>query len=266
MEQKILDCRDYQATFIQNMNELNRNKKISAAIIQIGDRPDSNKYVAQKLKHAEAAGISVRLYKFNEDIPELLLIETIRMLNERRVPTIIQQPIPAHLDNDKLINLIDADLDIDCLTRVNIGRLYSGKPKFLPCTPSAIVSLLKRTTTIEGKNILVIGRSHIVGKPLAELLIQENATVTVAHSKSVMPDLMGDHGYDIIISAVGKAKAFKAKADILIDVGINFDGNGKMCGDFDLDNCEFNYATPVPNGVGRLTICAFIENIMKAYK
>lgn len=236
-------------------------------IVQVGDDYASCKYINQKILHGESVGMEVRHIKLHDTITTDELIQLIQHTQRDTDGIIVQLPLPKQINERAVLDSIDASKDVDCLTTINTGKLHSGKAYLKPCTPSGVIKILDKITDLEGKNALIVGRSHIVGRPLAEMLTQRNCTVTLAHSKTKDLDhLLLSGQYDIIVAAIGKPKALIANADILLDVGINFDENNKMCGDFDLDKCNFNYATPVPNGVGRMTIIGLLENVLAAAK
>ena len=237
-------------------------------IIQVGDNPASNKYIGQKIKHCEDVGINVQLIKLHHDVITLGVINVINREQQDADAIIVQLPLPPHIDERKVLEAIDPMKDVDCLTTKNIGLLHAGIPYVEPCTPSGIIEILNLwCKSLEGKSALIVGRSHIVGRPLAEMLTARDMTVTLAHSKTEnLKHMLRGHKFDVIISAVGKPKVFTAAADILIDVGINFDEENKMCGDFNLDTCSYRLATPVTNGVGRMTIIGLLRNIVKVTK
>lgn len=266
---KLIDCRAKQERAKQEIaKEIKQlNIKPTLTIIQVGDDPASNKYINQKIKHGEDVGMIVVHVKLNEATTTEGLIYLIEDEQTHADGLIVQLPLPKHIDTKRVLNAIDPKKDVDCLTLTNQGLLYAGDPYFEPCTPQGIIEAMLGYWW-SGANVLIIGRSEIVGKPLAQMLTQRNATVTLAHSKTRdLEDMLMYGEYDVIISAVGKPKAFRAlNADILIDVGINFDENGKMCGDFDLENCKYKLATPVPNGIGRMTIIGLLRNTLKACK
>lgn len=264
-----VQCKDFKEQILQNIKEevLKLNGKPKLTVIQVGDNPASNKYVNNKLKTCESVGIVTSLIKLEETASEEELVQAIKIFNHGNSNgTIVQLPLPKHINANRVVQHISPMKDVDCLTEVNIGRLHSGVPFVYPCTPLGCIKILEEQlgVNLTGKNVLVLGRSNIVGRPLASMLEQRNATVTLAHSKS---DVDYDK-YDIIISAIGQAKAIKVNNPnaILIDVGINFDENGKMCGDFDLDNSVFKYATVVPKGVGTITCAMVCNNILELYK
>ena len=264
-----VQCKDFKEQILQELKKevdsLQGRPKLT--VIQVGDNPASNKYVGNKLRTCESIGIQTSLIKLEETTTEEELVQAIRVFNQGNSNgTIVQLPLPKHIDSNKVMQSISPMKDVDCLTEVNIGKLHSGIPFVYPCTPLGCMKILEEQLEVDltGKNVLMLGRSNIVGRPLATMLEQRNATVTLAHSKSKV----NYNEYDIVISAIGQAKAIKVNNPnaILIDVGINFDENGKMCGDFDLDNSMFKYATTTPNGTGQLTCAMVCHNVIELYK
>ena len=241
-------------------------------VIQVGEDEASKVYVRQKEKLCEELGYRFIHKKLPADIEEIMLIQEIDLLNldDDVDGIIVQMPLPQHLDPIKVLNTIDPDKDVDGLTFINSGRLLQGADGFVPCTPKGIIDLLNHyNLTIEGKTCLVIGRSILVGKPMAHLLLDNNGTVVVAHSKT--PNLKElSLQADIIVSCVGKkwlvTEDMVKDGAIVIDVGINRD-NGKLYGDVDFDNVssKASYITPVPGGVGQMTVYELCENTYKAY-
>lgn len=250
------------------------NKKPSLVIIRIGNDFASGKYVANKIKRCDEVGIESKIIHFEENVKQEVVEEAILKLNKSEDITgvLLQLPIPKHLDEDYLTNLIEDDKDVDGFTIGNVGKLSLGLKGNVACTPKGIMELLKfYNIPIEGKDVLIINRSNIVGKPLAQLFLQENATVTIAHSKT-------KHLYskinnsDIVITALGKADYFSYldfnKNTVIVDVSINFDSNSKMCGDvkksdYDLLIEKGCSITPVPNGVGQMTVISLIEQTVE---
>ncbi len=228
-------------------------------IIQVGDVEASNRYVRNKVKDAEEVGIKAEVVKFPEDVIQETIETALHKIicQADDVPTgiIIQLPLPAHLDKDKLTNIIPREMDVDGF------RLDSP---YHPCTPLGIVEYLRECSfPFEGSNVVVIGRSEIVGKPVAQMLTDLNCTVTLCHSKTRNIHTFINSA-DLVICAVGKAKFLNCYPIHVpvVDVGINFDEEGKLCGDcFNTDN---RMVTPVPGGVGLLTRCALMENVVRA--
>ncbi|WP_422123178.1 bifunctional methylenetetrahydrofolate dehydrogenase/methenyltetrahydrofolate cyclohydrolase FolD [Planococcus sp. X10-3] len=240
------------------------------AVVLIGDNPASHTYVKNKKKTCEALGMRSDLLQFPETLPEADLLEVIEGLNKD--PEIhgilVQLPLPAHIDEFKVILAIDPEKDVDGFHPISVGNMMIGREGFLPCTPHGIIKLLEEYgIDPAGKHAVVIGRSNIVGKPAGQLLLQKDATVTYCHSRTVgLADYTRQA--DILISAVGRAKFLgkehiKAGA-VIIDVGMNRDDNGKLCGDVDFDDVleKASYVTPVPGGVGPMTIAMLMENTL----
>ena len=287
----IIDCKQIRE---DRINELKQKdlKGCTVAFVQLGDNPVSNVYVGNKIKLCEEVGIEVEHYHLSEDITEEQLLTAIEMLNKCSIITgiMVQLPLPKHIDENKVINAIDPNKDIDGFHHINKGKLMSGdKTAIIPCTPKGIMTILdKEGIDLKGKNVVVVGRSNIVGKPLVNLLINKGATVTCCNS-STDKDVLWKQiiNCDIFIVAIGKAKYFnknffKVSEDnelqlgvcriflkdvICIDVGINRDEEGKLCGDIDreLYPC-FKRVTSVPGGVGVTTVMSVIENIVELYE
>lgn len=249
-------------------------KKPGLVIIRVGNDPASEKYVNNKVKMCEHVGINSKVLHYKEDVTNIELFQCIKKLNSDESVTgiLIQLPLPKHLDEDYLLNIIDPKKEVDGFCVENMGRLVRGEKAPVACTPKGIITLLKEyNIPIEGKDVLIINRSNIVGKPLAHLFLEENATVTVAHSKTKNL-LQKVWNADIVVTAIGKPKFFRSTHfrinTTIIDVSINFDENGKMCGDVDKEGYEFlNYRdcniTPVPNGVGIMTVLSLIEQTIE---
>lgn len=240
------------------------------AVVLVGEDPASHTYVKNKKKTCEALGMRSDLLQFTADLKEEDLLEVIDGLN--RDPHIhgilVQLPLPTHINEFEVINAIDPEKDVDGFHPISVGNMMIGREAFLPCTPHGIIKLLEEYgINPAGKHAVVIGRSNIVGKPAGQLLLQKNATVTYCHSHT--EDLAHyTRQADILVSAVGYAK-FLGKDHIkqgavVIDVGMNRDENGKLCGDVDFDDVlgKASYLTPVPGGVGPMTIAMLMENTL----
>lgn len=250
------------------------NKILCLTVIEISNNISSNIYLKQKEKMCNQLGYIFNHIKLDESVKEEEVIELIESLNnDDNVDGILLQfPIAKHLNYYKIKNIISPLKDVDGLTDINIGKLVNNIDTLIPCTAEGIIELLKfYNIEIIGKNITIIGRSEIVGKPLAILLTNNDATVTLCHSKSNnLKEFMKQA--DILISAVGKPNFIKSKdiknRAIIIDVGINKLENGKICGDVDYEDVKDKIAfiTPVPGGVGPMTIAMLAKNIYKAYK
>lgn len=244
------------------------------AVVLVGSDTASCIYVKNKQKACEKIGIESKEYLLPEETTEDELLYLIDELNNDETVDgiLLQSPIPRHLDILKAFNNIIPEKDVDGFNPVNAGLLSMGFPVFIPCTPQGIMRMLKENNVeVEGKRCTVIGRSNIVGKPMAQLLINKGGTVTVCNSKTQnLKEILLDS--DIIISAVGKPKIITADMikpnSVVIDVGINRSENGKICGDVDFENVKeiAGYITPVPGGVGPMTIAMLMNNIILACK
>lgn len=242
------------------------------AVIMVGNNQASKTYVRNKKMACEKAGIKSEEYLLPEDASEKEILNLINKLNTTKEVSgiLVQLPLPPHLDSKTICERISPLKDVDAFTSKNIGDLFKGDAKFLPCTPAGILEILKHENiNLAGKHCVIIGRSNIVGKPLALILIQNDATVTVCHSKT--KNLEGICKLaDIVICAVGKEKFLKKEmvkpGAVVIDVGINRDENGKLCGDADFENLEpiCSKITPVPGGVGPMTVAMLVKNAAKA--
>ncbi|MCY62805.1 bifunctional methylenetetrahydrofolate dehydrogenase/methenyltetrahydrofolate cyclohydrolase FolD [Listeria monocytogenes serotype 4c] len=249
-------------------------KKPGLAVVLVGDNQASRTYVRNKQKRTEEAGMKSVLIELPENVTEEKLLSVVEELNEDKTihGILVQLPLPEHISEEKVIDTISYDKDVDGFHPVNVGNLFIGKDSFVPCTPAGIIELIKSTgTQIEGKRAVVIGRSNIVGKPVAQLLLNENATVTIAHSRTkVLPQVAKEA--DILVVATGLAKFVKKDyikpGAIVIDVGMDRDENNKLCGDVDFDDVveEAGFITPVPGGVGPMTITMLLANTLKAAK
>ncbi|UHP11410.1 bifunctional methylenetetrahydrofolate dehydrogenase/methenyltetrahydrofolate cyclohydrolase FolD [Listeria marthii] len=249
-------------------------KKPGLAVVLVGDNQASRTYVRNKQKRTEEAGMKSVLIELPENVTEEKLLSVVEELNEDKTihGILVQLPLPKHISEEKVIDTISYDKDVDGFHPVNVGNLFIGKDSFVPCTPAGIIELIKSTgTQIEGKRAVVIGRSNIVGKPVAQLLLNENATVTIAHSRTKdLPQVAKEA--DILVVATGLAKFVKKDyikpGAIVIDVGMDRDENNKLCGDVDFDDVveEVGFITPVPGGVGPMTITMLLANTLKAAK
>lgn len=249
-------------------------KRPGLAVILVGNDPASAVYVRNKNKACEEVGIYSEMYTLPEETTMKQLLDLIDQLNNS--PNIhgilVQLPLPAHLDEEKVIMAINPSKDVDAFHPINVGKIMIGNFSFLPCTPAGVMELLKRSNiSVSGKECVIVGRSNIVGKPQAMLMLKENATVTVCHSKTHdLPSVC--KRADILVSAVGRAKFITENmvkdGAVVIDVGINRDENGKLCGDVDFDNVskKTSYITPVPGGVGPMTITMLLKNTVTAAK
>ena len=244
------------------------------AVVIVGNDPASRTYVNNKKKYCAEVGIYSEEYALPEETTQEELLDLVRKLNEK--PDIdgilVQLPLPKHLNEKAVIEAIRPDKDVDAFHPSNVGRIMIGDYHFLPCTPAGIMELLARAgIEVSGKRCVVIGRSNIVGKPMAMLLLHQNGTVTICHSKT--QDLASIcREADILVAAVGKARFVTADmvkpGAVVIDVGMNRDENGKLCGDVDFAAVEpvASWITPVPGGVGPMTIAMLLKNTVAAAK
>lgn len=243
-------------------------------VVLVGDNPASKSYVSGKKKACEETGISSEIITMPATASEEELLEVIDKLNADDAVhgILVQLPLPEQIDEDRVIEAITPAKDVDGFHPINIGRMMTGKDTFLPCTPYGIVSMLKsRNIQIEGKHVVVLGRSNIVGKPVGQLLLNENATVTYCHSRT--PDLAAfTKDADILVVAIGKAHVIGAEhikeGAVVIDVGVNRIEDGSLTGDVDFEAAKekASYITPVPQGVGPMTITMLLENTIKSAK
>lgn len=246
---------------------------ITLALIMVGKNPASQVYVRNKIKACNEVGIQVKEFFLDEKLPQKELMKIIADCNSDSSihGILVQLPLPNHLDEDAIINAIDPLKDVDGLTIINQGKLMNGLDAIVPATPKGIITLLQKYfVDIAGKNAVVVGRSKLVGKPVALLLLQKNATVTIAHSKTAnLRDVT--KRADILVVAVGKPLFISAdmvkKDAVVVDVGIN-KVEGKIVGDVDYVEVKeiTSYITPVPKGVGPMTIASLLENILICYK
>lgn len=248
--------------------------EVTLAVIQVGNNPASSVYVRNKKKACETVGIRSLSYELPEETTENELLDLIAELNQREDVNgiLLQLPLPDHINEDKMLLAISPKKDVDGFHPQNVGALVVGDFGFVSCTPAGIIELLKRSNVeMEGKNCVVIGRSNIVGKPMALLMLRENATVTICHSKTKnLKEICKEA--DILIVAIGKPKYvnkdYIKEGAVVIDVGIHRDENNKLCGDVDYDDVVdlCSAITPVPGGVGPMTICMLMKNCLEAMK
>lgn len=247
-------------------------KEIGLAVIQVGNDPASSVYVGNKKKACEYIGIRSESYELPEETTQEELIGLIEKLNQddKIHGILVQLPVPNHIDEDTVIQAISPRKDVDGFHPQSVGALSIGQKGFVPCTPAGIIQLLKRSgVEIEGKECVVIGRSNIVGKPMALLLLRENGTVTVTHSKTKDLKEVCKRA-DILVVAIGRPRMIDAsyvkEGAVVIDVGIHRNENNKLCGDVDFDSVEpvASAITPVPGGVGPMTIAMLMHNCVEA--
>ncbi len=248
--------------------------KVGLAVIIVGDNPASRVYVNNKKKACEEIGFVSEEYALPEETTQEELISLVKQLNEKKSINgiLVQLPLPKHLDEKAVIETISPLKDVDAFHESNVGKIMIGDYDFLPCTPAGVMELIHESgIDVAGKECVVIGRSNIVGKPMAMLLLHENGTVTICHSKT--RDLKGvTKRADILVVAIGRAKFVTADmvktGAVVIDVGMDRDENGKLCGDVDFESVEkvAGAITPVPGGVGPMTIAMLMKNTLNAYK
>jgi methylenetetrahydrofolate dehydrogenase (NADP+)/methenyltetrahydrofolate cyclohydrolase len=246
---------------------------VTLAVVLVGQDPASQVYVRNKKIACEYTGIKSLSYELDESTTQDKLLELIDELNNREDVNgiLVQLPLPKHIDEEKIIMAIDPTKDVDGFHPVSVGNLSIGRKGFVSCTPAGIIQLLKRSNVeIEGKKCVIIGRSNIVGKPVSMLLLRENATVTICHSRT--KNLQEEcKKADILVVAIGRAKFvtkdFVKEGAVIIDVGMNR-LDGKLCGDVDFDECKeiASAITPVPRGVGPMTIAMLMKNCVEAAK
>ncbi|KMY31562.1 5,10-methylene-tetrahydrofolate cyclohydrolase [Lysinibacillus xylanilyticus] len=242
------------------------------AVVLVGDNQASATYVRNKQKSCEAIGMFSELIKLPEETTQDALLAQIELLNNREDihGILVQLPLPKHIDEDTVIATIAVEKDVDGFSPVSVGKMMLGQDTFLPCTPFGVMKLLEYSgIEIAGKHAVIVGRSHIVGKPMGQLLLQKDATVTYTHSKT--PNLPSfTKQADILIAAVGRAnfitKEHVKEGAVVIDVGINRDENNKLCGDVNFSEVDgiASHITPVPGGVGPMTITMLLFNTVQA--
>lgn len=242
------------------------------AVIMVGDNPASKVYVKNKSKACEEIGINYEEYLLEENITQEQLTDLIQNLNKDKTVNgiLLQSPIPEHLNINQAIKTITYSKDVDGFTPSSIGKLMIGEDTFISCTPYGVIKMFEEyNIDLTGKNVVILGRSNIVGKPLLQCCLNKNATVTVCHSKTKDLEEYTKRA-DILISAIGKSKFVKKEmlkeGVVVIDVGINRGEDGKLTGDVDFDEVEkiASYITPVPGGVGPMTIAMLMNNVIKA--
>ena len=244
------------------------------AVVQVGEDPASTVYVNNKKKACAQVGFYSEEYALPAQTTQQELLELVDTMNRKKDINgiLVQLPLPKHLDEKAVIEAIDPQKDVDAFHASNVGKIMIGDYHFLPCTPAGVMELLKsQQIDVCGKSCVVIGRSNIVGKPMAMLLLHQNGTVTICHSRTQnLKEVC--RGADILVAAVGIAKFVKAdmvkKGAVVIDVGMDRDENGKLCGDVDFAQVEpvASYITPVPGGVGPMTIAMLMKNTLMAAK
>lgn len=245
---------------------------VTLAVIQVGSDPASTVYVGNKKKACEYIGICSRPYELPEDTTEESLLELVEKLNrdDSVDGILVQLPLPSHIDEDRVIRTISPAKDVDGFHPQSVGALSIGQPGFVSCTPAGIIQLLKRSgVEIDGKECVIVGRSNIVGKPMAMLMLRENATVTVCHSHTANLKEVTKRA-DILIVAIGRprfiTREYVKEGAVVIDVGIHRNEDNKLCGDVDFEDVEpvASAITPVPGGVGPMTVAMLMNNCLEA--
>ncbi len=252
----------------------NQGIEIGLAVVIVGNNSASRVYVNNKKKACEEVGFTSYEYALSEETTEAELLELVEKLNndDKVNGILVQLPLPKQINENAIINAIRPDKDVDAFHPENVGHIMIGDFSFLPCTPAGVMELIAETgVDVCGKNCVVIGRSNIVGKPMAMLLLHKNGTVTICHSRTKnLAEICSQA--DILVAAVGKAKFVTPdmikEGSVVIDVGMNRDENGKLCGDVDYAACfdKAGYITPVPGGVGPMTIAMLMRNTLTASK
>lgn len=277
----ILDGKVVAASIKEQLKEeidaavANGSRKPRLVIISVGDDPASKVYVRNKMKAAEEVGVIALHKHYNEDTSPSEIKSYIDALNQTEEVNgiMVQLPLPKNWNERAIIDAIDPAKDVDGLTTTNIGRLRSGQDCLKPCTAQGIIDLCKYyNIDLDGKDVTIIGRSNIVGKPLADMMMAEGATVTQCHSHTTCLQYHC-HGADIVVSAIGKPNFIDARhilkgTEVVIDVGINRDEEGKLCGDVYFENVKpfVEHITPVPGGVGPMTVAELMKNVVVAWR
>ena len=277
---KIIDGKEVSAQVKEQVKEEAAQLKaatglqVGLAVVIVGNNPASRVYVNNKKKACEAVGFQSFEYALDEGTTQEELLELVEVLNENPQVNgiLVQLPLPKQIDEKAIINAISPDKDVDAFHPSNVGRIMIGSYAFLPCTPAGVMELISSTgVSVSGKNCVVIGRSNIVGKPMAMLLLHQNGTVTICHSRTQnLKEICAQA--DILVAAVGKANFVTAdmvkEGAVVIDVGMNRLDNGKLCGvvDFAAVEPKAGYITPVPGGVGPMTIAMLMRNTLTAAK
>lgn len=278
----ILNCKEIRDKHINKLKEKDLSD-CNAVFIQVGNNQASNVYVRNKIKLCNELGINAHHHKLPESISEEELLTIIEILNKDKCihGVMVQLPLPSHISENKVINAIDEKKDIDGFTDINKGKLMIGDDTgIIPCTPKGILTIIEdQGIDLNGKNVVIVGRSNIVGKPLAQLMINKGATVTVCNSKT-NKDILLNHiaNADIFVSAIGQANYFNEdfcnlilnrdlRKCFAIDVGINRNEDGKLCGDISKDMYDyFGIVTSSPGGVGILTVTEVVRNLVECYE
>ncbi len=277
MPAKILDGKSLAASIRAGLRQrvdalVHRGVKPGLAVILAGDNAASRVYVRNKTLAAGEIGVHSQLHEFSDDVAESVLLEKIKSLNEDASihGILVQLPLPRHVDSARVLEAVAPQKDVDGFHQSNLGALLAGRPRVVPCTPAGVMRLLEHAgVPLAGRHAVVIGRSNIVGKPVALLLLQKDATVTICHSKSKGMEAQARQA-DILIAAVGRARLVTAAmvkpGACVIDVGVNRLADGKLAGDVDFDAVRevAGWITPVPGGVGPMTIAMLLENCVES--
>lgn len=243
-------------------------------VILVGDNQASQTYVRNKEKGCAYVGMLSEIIRMDKTVSEEELIDVIQRLNDDQTVDgiLVQLPLPSHIHEEKILDLIDPSKDVDGFHPSNVAKLLLGQDGLVPCTPKGMMVLLDEINyDLTGKEVVVVGRSNIVGKPVSLLCLQKNATVTIAHSRTKDLQKVCQRA-DVLIAAIGKAKFFTKdyvkQGAVVLDVGINRDENNKLCGDVDYEDVKdiVSYITPVPGGIGPMTIAMLLENTLQAYE
>ncbi len=273
---KIIDGKNTRNELLEKLQKDIATKRYTPklVVILVGEDKASQIYVKNKAKTCEKIGVTSEVIKLSENTTEEELLQILDKNNKDKTVNgiLVQLPLPKHISEDKVIEAIDPLKDVDCFHPINVGNLYTGNAIFMPCTPYGIICLLEKyDIDLEGKSAVVIGRSNIVGKPMAQLLLQKNATVTICHSRTKNLQEVVKQA-DIVVVAIGKSKFvtkdFIKDGAVVIDVGMHRDEHNKLCGDVDFDDVlpVVSKITPVPGGVGPMTIASLMVNCVEAYK
>lgn len=275
MNDKIIDCKTISDDIIDTLKGMVKimNKQPCLAVILVGNDKASKIYVENKKRVCDDIGIKSLIFELENSIEEKELLVLINKLNKDKEVNgiLVQLPLPQHINKEKIIGTINTKKDVDCFHPYNIGKIDKEDKLFVPCTALGCIEILKKCNVeIEGKRCVVLGRSDIVGKPVANLMLKENATVTICHSKTKnLKEICKDA--DIIISAIGKPKFIKKdmvkEGAVILDVGINRDCTDKLCGDVDIDDVidKVSMITPVPKGLGLMTVAMLMKNCIMAF-
>lgn len=269
----VIDCRSLSAKIRKKINDEIKGIgfRPGLAVVIVGENPASITYVNNKKKACDEVGIYSEIHRLSAEASTQDVIEVIKGLNTNKDidAILVQLPLPSHIDKDVILRAIDPDKDVDALSDTNIGKLIQGKEIIAPCTPSGIIRILEEQgIDIDGKRCVIVGRSEIVGKPMACLMLEKNATVTICHSHTNNIEEICRQA-DILIVAIGKERYITedmvSDGAVVIDVGINRTQDGRLVGDVDFENVlrKASYITPVPGGVGVMTVTSLLINTVK---